>query len=56
MRPKGTTSKILEENTNTILELDARGVNASAIAKIYGVSAPTVRAFIERKKKELPVT
>jgi transposase len=43
---------VLEDNTITILELDARGVNASAIAKIYDVSAPTVRAFIARKVAE----
>ena len=52
MRRKGTTSKILEDNTITILELDRRGVNASAIAKIYDVTAPTIRAFIERKTGE----
>jgi DNA invertase Pin-like site-specific DNA recombinase len=48
-RPKGTTSPILEHNTALILELHRRQVDNTNIARIVGVTPPTVAAFIKRK-------
>lgn len=49
-RPKGTTSPILEENTALVLELHRRQVDNTNIARIVGVTPPTVAAFLKRKK------
>ena len=43
---------VLEDNAVAILEMHRRGVNATAIAKIYGVTAPTVRTFLAAKTGE----
>ena len=43
---------VLDDNAIAILEMHRRGVNATAIAKIYGVTAPTVRAFLAAKTVE----
>lgn len=54
-RPKGTTSPILEENTALVLELHRRQVDNTNIARIVGVTPPTVAAFIKRKSVQAPV-
>lgn len=53
-RPIGTTSRILEENAALVLELHSRGVDNTNIARIVGVTPPTVTAFIKRKTAEVP--
>jgi hypothetical protein len=48
-RPKVTTSPILEHNTALVLELHRRHVDNTNIARIVGVTPPTVTAFIKHK-------
>ena len=52
-RPKGSTSPILEKNAQLVLELHRRRVDNTNIARIVGVTPPTVAAFIRRKATQM---
>ena len=52
-RPKGSTGKSkLDDNKNEIKEYLAKGVAKASIAKIYGVSWPTIDSFIKSRGLE----
>lgn len=49
-RPKGSQSSKLDSKTHEILAFHKKGVNTSAIAKIFDVSQTAMRHFIKSRK------